>query len=241
MANKTWDLLVYKNERAMTFESFCKKFQRALQHFDRANRPKHPGDVIDWIWGHIQNSELSQTVAALKASQGTSQRTPTEILQEIAKEIPNLSKSFQRVSELEISELKSDGSNNNFTFDGETPTSGAHDSAGKLFCGSYTHGHWFSEDMNEFREEIMSIRAQHPELRPSAGRGRGGYGGGKGGVPNRRNQAKKYNLKVKELKLQNDQLKVKLAAVKGSDSTDDKGTNAGDAFGGRAAMSKKPT
>jgi hypothetical protein len=50
MANKTWDLLVYKNERAMTSEAFCKKFQRAPQHFDRAARPKHPGDIIDWIW-----------------------------------------------------------------------------------------------------------------------------------------------------------------------------------------------
>jgi hypothetical protein len=241
MANKTWELLVYKNERAMTFEAFCRKFQRALQHFDRAQRPKHPGDIIDWIWGHIQNSELSQTVAALKASQGTSQRTPTEILQEIAKEIPNLSKSFQRVSELEaleVSELKTDG-HGNFTFDGDTPVSGAHNSDGKLFCGSYSHGHWFSEAMNEYREEIMNIRAQHPELRPSAGRGRGGNGGGKGG-PNRRNQNKKHQVKVKELKLQNEQLKVKLAALKSGDTTNDKGSNAGDAFGGRAAMSKKP-
>jgi hypothetical protein len=49
LANQTWDLLVYKNERAMNFEAFCKKFQRALQHFERAGRPKHPGDVIDWI------------------------------------------------------------------------------------------------------------------------------------------------------------------------------------------------
>jgi hypothetical protein len=245
MANKTWDLLVYKNERAMTFEAFCKKFQRALQHFDRAARPKHPGDIIDWIWGHIQNSELTQTVAALKASQGTSQRTPTQILQEIAKEIPNLSKSFGRISELEISELKTDGhdtGHDTFTFDGDTPISGAHNSDGKLFCGSYSHGHWFSEDMNEFRDEIMNIRAQHPGLRPSAGRGRAGYGGGGSkGAPNRRNQNKKHQLKVKELKVQNDQLKMKLAALKSGDTTDDKGSNAGDAFGGRAAMSKKPT
>jgi hypothetical protein len=139
MANKTWDLLVCKNEPAMTFEAFCKKFQRALQHFDGAARPKHPGDVIDWIWGHVQNLELTQTVAALKASQGTSQRTPTQILQEIAKEIPNLSKSFQRVSKLEVSELKTDGrdtGHDTFTFDGDTPISGAHNSDGKLFCGS---------------------------------------------------------------------------------------------------------
>jgi hypothetical protein len=93
--------------------------------------------------------------------------------------------------------------------------------------------------MNEFRDEIMNIRAQNPELRPSAGRGRGGYGGGKG-VPKHRNQNKKYQTKVKELKLQNDQLKVTLAALKSGDATDDKGSNAGDAFGGRAAMSKKP-
>jgi hypothetical protein len=44
-ANKTWDMLVHKN------------FQKALQHFERANRVKHNGDVIDWIWNHVQNSE----------------------------------------------------------------------------------------------------------------------------------------------------------------------------------------
>jgi hypothetical protein len=245
MANKTWDLLVYKNERAMTFEDFCKKFQRALQHFDRAGRPKHAGDITDWIWGHIQNPELGQTIAALKASQALNQRTPAQILQEVAKEIPNLSKSFQRVSELEVSELKeADESNSTFTFDGDTPKTGAHNSDGKLYCGSYSHGHWFSDDMNNFREEIMSIREQHPELRPSSGRNRGGYGGGKGG-PNRRNQHKKHQVKVKELKLQNEQLKLKLASLKsdeggGKESTE-KGSNAGGAFGGRATMSRKPT
>jgi hypothetical protein len=36
-ANRTWELPVYKNEQAMTFESFCRKLQKALQHFERAN------------------------------------------------------------------------------------------------------------------------------------------------------------------------------------------------------------
>jgi hypothetical protein len=40
-ANKTWELLVYKNERAMTFEDFSKKLTKALLNFDRANRAKH--------------------------------------------------------------------------------------------------------------------------------------------------------------------------------------------------------
>jgi hypothetical protein len=238
MANQTWDLLVYKNERAMTFEAFCKKFQRALQHFERAGRPKHPGDVIDWIWGHIQNSELTQTVAALKASQGITPRTHTLILQEIAKEIPNLSKSFQRVSEFAVSESKT-GEKSNFTFTGDTPTSGAFTPDGSLFCGSYSHGHWFSDDMNDFRDEIIRIRAQNP------GHDRGESGGGKG-RPNRRNQNKKHQLKIKEMKLQNEQLKLKLAALKSDDKSDGVAEkepidNAGVSFGGRASMAKKPT
>jgi hypothetical protein len=91
-ANKTWDMLVCKNERAMSFGEFCKKFQKALQHFERANCAKHNGNVIDWMWNHAKNSELGQIVAALKASQGIHARTPNQILQEIAKEIPNLNK-----------------------------------------------------------------------------------------------------------------------------------------------------
>jgi hypothetical protein len=130
-ANKTWDMfLVYKNERAMSFEEFCKKFQKALQHFERANRAKHNGDVIDWMWNHVQNSELGQTVAALKASQeGIHARTPNRILQEIAKEIPNLSKgtSFQQpVSEVHA---RSD-----YTFEGDAPSSGAFSSDGNYFA-----------------------------------------------------------------------------------------------------------
>ena len=121
-------MLVYKNERAMSFEEFCKKFQKAIQHFVRAGRAKHNGDVIDWIWNHVQNSELGQIVAALKASQGMHARTPNQILQEIAKEIPNLSKgtSFQlRLSKVQMGY--------NYTFEGDAPSLGAFASGGKLF------------------------------------------------------------------------------------------------------------
>ena len=59
-ANKVWEQLTYKNERAMSFELFSKKLTRALQDFDKSGRPKHKGDIIDWIWKHIQCGELSQ-------------------------------------------------------------------------------------------------------------------------------------------------------------------------------------
>jgi phage tail protein X len=166
-------MLVYKNERAMSFEEFCKKFQKALQHFERAGRAKHDGDVIDWIWNHVQNSELGQIVAALKASQGIHARTPNQILQEIAKEIPNLSKgtSFQqRVAEVHT--------RSNCTFEGDAPSSGAFSSDGKLFYGSYSHRHWFSNKLSEHRSRILELRD-----------GRDGGGGGKSrGGPHRRNQ-----------------------------------------------------
>lgn len=129
MANKTWELLTYKNERAMSFEIFCKKLTKALQYFENAGRPKHDDDVIDWIWQHVQNGELSQLVSTLKVAQGMQPRSSRQILQEIAKEVPNLTKSssFQpRISGVGQS---------NWTFDGTAPGSGAYTAEGKLFCG----------------------------------------------------------------------------------------------------------
>jgi hypothetical protein len=83
-------MLVYKNERAMSFEAFSKKLTKALQYFDSARRAKHDGDVIDWIWRHVQCPELSQHLSALKVGQSIHARTSKQILQEIAKEVPNL-------------------------------------------------------------------------------------------------------------------------------------------------------
>jgi hypothetical protein len=249
-ANRVWDMLTYKNERAMSFEEFQKKFQKALQHFAKAGRPKHDADIVDWIWNHIQNADLSGTVRALKASQGLNPRTPSQILQEIAKEVPNLSKatiSPRSVSqlgttfnEMELSELKTDN-NEEYTFDGATPQTGAFTPDGKLFCGGYSHSQWFSSEMDPHRASIMELRDQNPELRPSARR-RGG-GGGKDKdkpSPRKRNQGQKHRLKIKELKAQYSELERKLAEVKADGDTEAKGSNAGNAFGGRASMAKKP-
>lgn len=225
-ANKTWEMLVYKNERAMSFESFCQKIQKALQHFDRAARPKHDGDVIDWIWNHIQNAELNQTVAALKAAQGITPRTPTQILQELAKEIPNLvqTSSFQqRVSGVHTG-------SSGFTFDGDTPTHGAHTTEGKLFCGSYSHSRWFGDDMKQYRDEIIEIRQQHQPEYVGGGRKPGD------GHPKRKNQRKKHQLKVKELKKQNEELQLKLSELKSNVQDAKPSSNAGESFGGRDSM-----
>ena len=222
-ANKTWEMLVYKNERAMSFEAFSKKLTKALQYFDDAGRAKHDGDVIDWIWRHIQCGELSQHLSALKVGQSIYVRTSKQILQEIAKEVPNLSKASNfepRISEIQQGSSESSG----FTFDGSTPSSGAHTSDGKLYCGTYSPSRWFSDDVKPFHEQIR-------EHRDKQGRNS--------------TKSKNANRKLQELRATNAELKRNLSALKsgGRDddtvATEESHDNAGDAFGGRESMKKK--
>ena len=231
-ANKTWEMLVYKNERALSFEGFCRKLTKTLQDFDKAHRPKHDGDVIDWIWAHIQNTELSQHLSALKVAQSFHTKTSRQILQEIAKEIPNLAKGSDfkpRISEVQ----KTD----DFTFDGDTPSSGAHTSDGKLFCGTYSWKHWWSDDVKPYRDQITSLRDKH---------GRSSNKNRKDRDDDKANRGRNAKRKLQALEKQNEELKRNLSALKsnaggGGDSTaedSDRNDNAGDAFGGKSTMGR---
>jgi hypothetical protein len=230
-ANKTWDMLVYKNERAMPFEAFCRKLTKSLQHFEKAGRAKHDGDVIDWIWGHIQNTELSQHLSALKVAQSFAVKTSRQILQEIAKEIPNIAKgsNFQpRISGVH--------QNEEFTFDGDMPSNGVHTSDGKLFCGSYPHKRWWSDELKPYRDQITSLRDKHDQ---------NGKGPNKNGDDGKANQGRNAKRKLQALEKQNEELKRNLSALKSNTGGgEDKGNsakddNAGDAFGGKNSMAKK--
>jgi hypothetical protein len=222
-ANKTWEMLACKNKCAMSFEAFTKKLTKALQCFDNAGRPKHDGDVINWIWRHAQSGELSQHMSALKVGQSIHLRTSKQILQEIAKEVPNLSKASNfepRISEIEQGSSGSGG----FTFDGSTPSSGAHASDGKLYCGTYSPSRWFRDDVKPFHEQIREHRDQHG---------------------NRSSNSRNANRKLQQLKTQNAELKRILSALKSGGRDDDTGATeesqdyAGDAFGGKESMKKK--
>jgi hypothetical protein len=222
-ANKTWEMLVHKNERAMSFEAFSKKLTKALQCFDNAGRAKHDGDVIDWIWRHVQCGELSQHISALKVGQSFHLRTSKQILQEIAKEVPNLSKgsNFEpRISEIQQGSSEPGG----FTFDGSTPSSGAHTSDGKLYCGSYSPSRWFSDDVKPYHDQIREHRDKQG---------------------NKSTNSKSANRKLQQLRTQNAELKRNLSALKaggGDDdtvATEESHDNAGDAFGGKESMKKK--
>jgi hypothetical protein len=150
-------------------------------------------------------------------------RTSKQILQEIAKEVPNLSKASNfepRISEIQQGSSGSGG----FTFDGSTPSSGAHASDGKLYCGACSPSHWFSDDVKPFDEKIMEHRDQHG---------------------NRSINSRNANRKPQQLKTQNAELKRNLSALKSGGRDDDTAAteesqdNACDAFGGKESMREK--
>ena len=125
-----------------------------------------------------------------------------------------------RISEIQQGSSESSG----FTFDGSTPSSGAHTSDGKLYCGTYSPSRWFSDDVKPFHEQIR-------EHRDKQGRNS--------------TKSKNANRKLQELRATNAELKRNLSALKsgGRDddtvATEESHDNAGDAFGGRESMKKK--
>jgi hypothetical protein len=84
--------------------------------------------------------------------------------------------------------------------------------------------------MTQYRDEIIELRQQH---QPDYG---GRKQGGGAGYPKRKNQLRKHQHKVKELKKQNEELQVKLSALKSTDNDAKPKSNAGDSFGGRDSM-----
>jgi hypothetical protein len=240
-ANKTWESLVYKNERVMSFEAFSKKLTTALQDFERALRPKHEGDIIDWLWRHVQNLELTQLMSALKVAQTFQNRTSQQILHEIAKEIPNLSKgsdfSPRGVSDVHQVDQLSQISGSDWSLDkSDTPSAGAHTTDGKLFCGKYPGTRWWDEDVKPFHSQIIEIRNKHqPEQR-------GSYGGGSGGG----RASKRAKRQIKALEKTNEKLKMNVSSMKAGQAQEDTATpaaekedKAGNAFGGKSSMQKK--
>ena len=65
-ANNILDNLVYKHERAMSFELFSSKIQSAVDTLEECGRAPHDGDIVDKLWHKIMNTDLSSFVEALK-------------------------------------------------------------------------------------------------------------------------------------------------------------------------------
>ena len=228
-ANRILETLVYKNERAMSFELFSSKLQGAVDTLQECGRTPHDGDIVDRLWNKILNSELNPFVEALKVQYNQNPRTYREILQDIATQVPNLRKTnFRR----NISEVKSvDG----FTREGQCPTEGVFTSEGKFFIGTYPGSRWFDEDVKPHHGKIREIRKNNPK-------------GGKGFKRPTSKVKRSAKRKIKKLKTKIAELEqINTHGGKSRISNPDDGntvaeveieTDAGTAFGGRNAKKK---
>ena len=168
-ANRTLDTMVYKNERAMSFELFSSKIQEAVDDLEDCGRAPHDGDIVDKIWRKILNSELSAYIEAFKVQHNQNPMSFRDILLDVATQIANLKKvTFRR----NVSDMSSGKSG--YTRDGECPMDGVYTADGKLFIGTYPGARWFDEDVKPYHDKIREIRKKNPRT----GKSRRGKGGG---------------------------------------------------------------
>ena len=85
------------------------------------------------LWVKICNPDLNMYMAALKVQHQRTKRTFTEILQDIASQVPLVSPAnFAPRGISQLNSQEEDG-------EGECPTHGAITAQGKLFLGCYSH------------------------------------------------------------------------------------------------------
>lgn len=237
-ARKVLDTLRYRNERAMSFEVFSSKLTRALDDLADCDREEHNGNIVDALWGRIQNAELRSYVEALKVDYGRNQRDYKLILQDIAAQVPTLTQGA--TLRRGVSELQSSASN--YTIQGSCPGNGVHTPDGKVYVGSYPKTKWFDESVKPYHDEIRAAREKH-----NLG-GSGGSPGKRGSSPKKRGQQrklKKLRAQLTEATTKNRTLAALVTgkggdAEKGNtDNIDERDDQAGLAFGGKASMKKK--
>ena len=238
-AQRTIQTLQYRNERSMSFERFVDKFQRAVDDLETGGRPMHNDDIVDALWPKLLNNEIKEFVMALKVDQARNPRNYSDILQDIAAEIPKISptSTFKR----NVSEVTANQSGKH-TKDGQCPTTGVM-SNGKLFIGNYTGNKWYDESVKPYHQQIKDTRAA--EKNNSGNKGTNTK-------PKYQKSVEKALRKLKKLKVKVDELKENKRKIQATNSTannsgdesekssDNEGNNrAGAAFGGQQSVSHK--
>lgn len=232
-AKRLFDSLQYRNERSMPFEQFSAKLQKAVDELELGGRPMHNLDIVSALWGKINCAELKGFVDALKVDQMRTPRPYTDIIQDIATEVPNLVSSSRFKSN--VSEVNT----TRFTRQvEERPVTGVLTKDDKLFIGNYTAAQWRSDSVREHHDQIRKVREANPVT----------DGGPR---PKKfKNKIKKNKRKLASLKKKIQALKEKkatIAAAKAntsspaaSDSDDsDREDQAGKAFGGKGAKKRQ--
>ena len=237
-AKETFSRLLYKNERAMTFEKFQEKFLKCINDLKKAKRPLNDADIIDEIWLKIQHPGLNEFIAALQVAQNFNPISYDCILQCIAVQIPKLV-NYSNTTRRNLSEFKTEGSK--YTREGRTPKEGVYADDGSIFIGNYSSDQWGSDGVRPFHEEIAKARSSR------------GKSGGKYQSRNKKRgnyQIKAARRKLSKLKREVENLEEKkrnISGVSAENATPPPSstalvvceTQAGTAFGGKNAKRVK--
>ena len=238
-AHKVLSQIRYRNERAMSFETFSAKLQNALDQLESCGRGEHNGNVVDKLWEKIQNPDLQTYIAALKVSYQREQRSYKELLQDIASQIPTLTQKppFRQ----NVSAVTSN--RNKYTDEGNSPENGVYLTDGRIYVGGYTKEQWKSPSVQPFHEEIIKARQDHgfyPRKRQSNSKVR--------------RKVKKLKTQLKKVRFQNDTLNKAISGASQTETADvaksttrrvksdnDNKPNeqAGLSFGGKQSMRKR--
>ena len=234
--------LVYKNERAMSFESFQEKFKKSINYLQKAGRPMNNIDIIDEIWKKIQHQGLNEYVAALQVQQIHNPQTYDQILQSIAVQVPKLS-NFGR--NRNISETNT--VTGRYTREGQCPNDSVYTDDGSIFIGNYQGNTWNSPTVRSFHQEINKARGSggHNNRQPSRTFKKNGNK-----MKNARRKLAKLKREVEQLKVQKSQISSTQAITDGTESTTQTGeetsralvvstSQAGTAFGGKNSRKRK--
>ena len=120
----------YKSKRAMKFEIFSGKFQNAVNILEIYGRGMHNEDIIYKMWIKVQSVELSIFVSSLKVYHRRNIQNYTNILHEIASQIPTTkSQPLNPIGVSELNRIEGRGGNR---FGGDCPASRAHMADGTL-------------------------------------------------------------------------------------------------------------
>jgi len=215
-AKKTIETIAYKNERAMKFEIFSGKLQNAVNVLETYGRGMHNEDIVDMLWTKLQSADLAMFVSSLKVDYRRNRQDYTEILQEIATQIPNTKTTpFSPTGVAEINRIER----------GDCPASGAHKPDGTLYTGSYPYHQWNSKEVSPHHEAIRSARkgnSRNKEKHESTDK-----------LSAMKRKAAELRVIVSELESTKRRLIMEVATVPAEEAKKT-GSRAGTAFGGRA-------
>ena len=242
VAERTWNDLNYKSESIQTFESFCQTFYKMIRAFAKAGVPRFEGDIISWLWKHINSPDVNDHKRILQTHYETgalplSEDRPyhEQILQQIALHIPSSAKAANQ--QFRLSELKTQA----WTADASlAPSRGAMTSDGKLYVGYYSAKQWLDPSMAPHREAITSIRKAHnlhQDKKKPLPKHKGGAHKGKSKVDFKK--SKEYQQLNRKIAALQKALKTPPTTPQGDSSTITDSTS-GDAFGGRSSRGGQP-